>query len=120
MLVLTPELLAAAYRLLHCSRPFCDWNLPEHDDLTFRVAKTSQWFARFVRWSDGSRGILVSGSCVGTLQTLLVYMAHEMIHLHLDELGYDKNVPTNRHSARFRALAKEACEIHRFDYKAFF
>jgi hypothetical protein len=113
---LTPELLAASYRLLHCSIPFLDWNLPEAEDIVFKVTKTRKWFARFV----APRTIEVSKSSVGQLDTLIRNMGHEMIHLHLDELGYDKVGGSGLHSARFRALALEACKAHGWDYCAFF
>jgi hypothetical protein len=36
-----PELLAAAYELLGHTAPFDKWNLPEPDDIEFRVSKRS-------------------------------------------------------------------------------
>lgn len=121
MITLTPELLAAAYRLLHVSKPFMDWNLPDADDVRFKVVNSRYYFARFVRYGkDDPFVIEVSRNCVGTLATLLPFMGHEMVHMHLDELGYDRKGVETLHSARFRVLAAQVCKVHKWDYKAFF
>lgn len=118
-LPLTPEVLAAAYDYLCATPPFNRWNLPDSDDVTFRVIKSRKVFAQYV-W-DGSHAIEVSSAMVGHTMTLMETMGHEMTHLYLRLTGMESksNVPTV-HNMAFRKLAAQVCGVHGFDPKAFY
>ena len=109
-LCLTPEMLAAAYDYLQTTPPFCDWNLPDSEDVTFKVTRFP---AKFGDWSYNGRHIIrVSGKLVVTTNNLLQTLAHEMIHVHED---HNRCSSRSEHSAAFREWATEVCEIHGWD-----
>ena len=118
-LPLTPEVLAAAYDYLAACEPFNRWNLPDSDDITFRVVKSRKMFAQYV-W-DGTHTIEVSSGTVGHTMTLLESMGHEMVHVHLRQTGMEsKSSNPNVHNLPFRKLAAQVCRVHGFDLKAFY
>lgn len=118
-LPLTKEVLAAAYGLLSVSEPFCRWNLPDSDDVTFRVTKRRDVFARYI-W-DGTHTIEVSSASVGHTATLLEKMSHELVHVHLRQTGMEsKSGDPNVHNTAFRKLASKVCAVHGFDPKEFY
>lgn len=118
-LPLTKEVLAAAYDYLCTTPPFVSWNLPDSDDVKFRVTRSRKVFARYVY--DGDRTIEVSSASVGHSATLLEKMSHEMIHLHLEQTGMEsKGGDDNTHNMAFRKLAARVCNVHGFDVKAFY
>lgn len=118
-LPLTPEVLAAAYDYLASTEPFCRWNLPDSDDITFRVVKSRKMFAQYVY--DGTHTIEVSSGTVGHTATLMTTMAHELTHLHLRLTGMEsKSSNPNVHNLPFRKLAAQVCRVHGFDLKAFY
>jgi len=112
MLHITPEMLAAVYDLLRTTPPFKRWNLPHSDDIEFHVIGTHQKLADYC-----DHTIRVSSASVGTLQTLLAVMAHEMIHIKQDAAG--TCVSGVEHNGEFQRLARQACTIHVWDYKNF-
>lgn len=111
MLCLTPELLRASYELLRHTMPFRRWKLPEAADVAFRVIRSYETRGLFEMHKRPV--ISISSKCVGTVQSLTVTMAHEMVHL------YEETNHTTRkdvmHSARFWRLAKQVCRHHGFD-----
>ena len=114
-LKLTPGLLRAAYELLCEAPPFNKWNLPNSDDIAFRVSRdrtTQGWYS-----FDGTHYIYVSRNLVGYLSTLDSLMAHEMIHVHERHAGACK--PGIEHSAAFKKWAAQVCAIHGWDPKYF-
>lgn len=118
-LPLTPEVLAAAYDYLATCEPFCRWNLPDSDDIKFRVTRTSKVFAQYI-W-DGEHTIEVSSANVGHTKTLMETMGHELIHLHLRLTGMEsRSSNPNVHNMPFRKLAARACKTHGWDLKAFY
>lgn len=118
-LPLTPEILAASYDFLVTTPPFNGWNLPLSEDVGFKVTRSRRWFARY-RWDGHRHTIEVSSNSVGHSTTLLAKMSHELIHLHLEELGMDGRGTEDTHSGAFRQLAEEVCRFHGFDPKAFY
>lgn len=117
-LPLTPAMLLAAYDFLAVTPPFSQWSMPPSDDITFKVSRSRKWFARY-RWV-GKHTIEVSANSVGHSGTLLPKIAHEMIHLHLEELRMDDRGTPDTHSGAFRVLAAEVCGFHGWDLKAFY
>jgi hypothetical protein len=112
-LPLTSELLAHAYDYLTCLPPFAKFNMPPSDDIKFRVIKSKKIFARYFI-EGGVHHIDVSSKMVGSHIVLLSTLAHEAIHLHLEEIG-----ACDLHGPSFQALADKVCLIHGFDRLTF-
>lgn len=118
-LPLTPEVLAAAYDYLVTTQPFANWNLPDSDDIKFRVIRSRKVFAQYIY--DGGHTIEVSSGTVGHTKTLMETMAHELVHLHLRITGMEsRSKSEDVHNMPFRKLAAKVCATHGFDPKAFY
>lgn len=117
-LPLTKEMLATSYDYLVTTPPFSRWNLPDSEDVSFKVTKSKEHYARYV-W-DGTHCIEVSAAAVGHTATLMEKMAHEIIHLHLRLTGMEsRSRDPNVHNAAFRKFAAIVCKVHGFDSKSF-
>lgn len=111
----TRDTLRAAYNYLNETPPFNRWNLPDGDDVVFRVVRDRTVYG----WHDLHRGkhvVAVSSATVGQTITLLKTVAHEMVHMH--ERGSSAACRTG-HSAAFHRWAEQVCKYHGFDPKAF-
>ncbi len=107
---LTPEVLHAAYEYLRTTRPFCNWALPDADDMKFKVVRD-----RLYGYSvDNKNTIAVSTYRVGRTDCLMETMAHEMVHLHLDRFKV-----RGAHGRPFKAATAQVCKEHGFDPKRF-
>lgn len=119
-LSLTPDMLRAAYDFLCMTQPFSKWNLPDGEDVKFRVVRDPAlrgWYTCRMRSGALYHIIGISSRNIGHTQNLIATMAHEMIHLHEAHAGMCKaNV---QHSAAFNKLAERVCKIHGFDVKLF-
>lgn len=121
---LTPAMLECAYELLRATPPFKGWRLPEADDVEFHAThvKSDRW-SDFSHWYD-DRGKKPRGKWVIRIDprgchqigTLLVLLAHEMVHLYQAVRGGRLDV---EHGADFRRLAKQVCARHGFDLGSF-
>lgn len=114
---ITPQVLRAVYKLLTEMEPFSKWNLPDADDIGFKVIKDKEHLAFFKVFARKPHlRIQVSDYNVGHTNTLLPTMAHEMIHLfmHITEQS-----DTNDHGETFRAHAATVCGLHGWDPKHF-
>lgn len=119
-LPLTPEMLAGAYEYLKATPPFSKWNLPETDEVGFRLSNSQRELGRY-RWDGAKHTITASRKAIGHTATLLRFMAHEMVHLHLEETGMEsRRGGEDTHNAAFRVLAAQVCKVHGFDPKAFY
>ncbi len=110
-LSLTKEALAAAYDYLCEFEPFSKWNMPESEDIKFRVMKRKDRTAHYAM-SDGVHEIAVSSAYVGQHDVLLSSIAHEMLHLHMAQTCWNRRNP---HDAAFQKFADRICKIHHFD-----
>jgi len=111
-----PDQLAAAYDMLRLCNPFCDWCLPHSDEIEFSVAPYRARSGWYLQKPNGDHHIAISDKHVGSLNTLIMVMAHEMIHLYQ---FINKTNTKHFHNANFRELAHEVCLIHSWDYKLF-
>jgi hypothetical protein len=111
MLPLSTEVLRAAYDYLEATPPFCKWNLPQGEDVHFRVVKTNRWSAQHWKWANGHH-IDISRGKIGQTITLMVAMAHEMVHLHLK---HNKCDDKGMHGLAFQKCCRQVCEYHGFD-----
>lgn len=119
-LPLTPETLAAAYDYLSATPPFSRWGLPESEDVVFKLNKARLHSGQYQL--DGKRHtITASVHAIAHTQSLIRMMAHEMIHLYLEKMGWEsRNGGENCHNAAFRKFAAQVCKVHGFDPKAFY
>lgn len=118
-LPLSKEMLAGAYDFLVTTPPFNKWNMPPSEDIGFKVSRSRKWFARY-RWNGSRHTIEVSANSVAYSDTLLAKMSHELIHMHLEELGMEGRGGPDTHSGAYRKLAEDVCKHHGFDPKAFY
>lgn len=106
---LTPDLLASAYNMLRETAPFDKWNLPDADDVRFRILKTKRLYGdagmRAGQWT-----IRLSEGKHTRLGRVLETMAHEMIHVHLREIGCHSD--SRHHGPAFNACADQVCAEH--------
>lgn len=114
-LPLTPETLQAAYDYLKTTPPFNRWNLPDGEDVRFKVMRSRDvrgWY-----WTEGERHwIGISSHCIGRTDSLMSTMSHEMLHLHERQTCIETKA---QHSRAFSKLAARVCGIHGFDAKLF-
>lgn len=118
-LPLTPEILAAAYDYLRTTPPYSRWNLPDSEDVKFRVGKFRDTFANY-QWDGKQHTVTMSVAAIGHTRTLFETMAHEMIHMHLEEQGLESRGTKATHNVAFRKFAAQVCKFHGFDVKAFY
>lgn len=116
-LPLSSDVLAAAYEYLSTTQPFSEWNLPDSEDVKFRVIKAPDVRGWYLLGHDGSHTIAVSSRCIGRTQSLIETMAHEMVHLHQGDVKMD--TPGAQHNRAFWKLADSVCGFHGFDPKLF-
>lgn len=113
---LTPEALAAAYDYLRTTAPFDRWNLPESEDVVFRVTKTPHVRGRYL-FESGRHVIEASTRCLGHTLSVMALMAHEMVHLHQRHVCME--TPGAEHNAAFHKIAGQVCRVHGFDERLF-
>lgn len=120
-LPLTPETLEAAYEFLKTTPPFNRWNLPDGEDVRFTVGKFRRdEFGRY-QWDGTRHTINMSANAIGHTSTLLRKLAHEVIHLYLEEMGWEsRKVDEDTHNTAFRKFAAVVCRHHGWDPKEFF
>lgn len=116
MFDLTPEMVRASYDLLCTTPPFNTWNLPDSDDVVFRVDR-SKTVSAWQTYDSVTHTICASRECISSLPLLIRYVAHEMVHVH------EANVRAGRsdvqHGTAWKKWAEQVCKIHGFDQKAF-
>lgn len=111
MLTLYPKIIKAAYEYLCHTPPFSKWKLPPSDEIDFKVTR-----AKWVRgYATGGTKIGVSNLCVGRTDSLMAVVAHEMIHIHNHQLGFDDS----KHGPEFHKFARVVCKVHGFDPSLF-
>jgi hypothetical protein len=115
----TAETLRAAYDYLVTTPPFRSWGLPDSDDVRFKVGRFRSHCAHY-QWDGKQHTITASINAIGHTDTLFRKMAHEIVHLHLEELGMDSRGTANTHSGAFRRLAADVCDVHGWDVKVFY
>lgn len=114
-LILTREIIAAAYDLLEHTEPFCRWNVPSSDRVKFEIVQTKYLTGQCVLEGPDYM-IRISDASVGHLDTLLMTMAHEMVHVHM---WHQQIREKDYHGPGFRKLAAQVCKVHGFDPKLF-
>lgn len=117
-LPLTPEILRAAYDFLCTTPPFSKWNMPPGEDVKFRVLRGSPHRLDYGEYQFVKRKHVISvmRARTGHTLSLMVLMAHEMVHLYEQETGF---ATAAQHTKTFLKLAERVCKYHGFDPKAF-
>jgi SprT-like family len=113
-LPLTPDTLRALYDFLNETPPFKRWNLPDGEDVEFRVVRDHSRYA--YHELDGEKNTITFSSLnIGHTSTLLRVMAHEMVHV------YERRSKSGAtgHSRAFLRWGAQVCKYHGFDPKEF-
>lgn len=112
---LTPEICRATYALIAETEPFCNWPLPDADEVKFEVKRFRDRAADAEK--IGETWLLRFNECwCGTLHGLTLHVMHEMCHV-----AHGETCPGDHahHGKWFHALAREVCRVHHLDPKAF-
>jgi hypothetical protein len=118
-LPITPETMAAAYDYLATTPPFSGWNLPDSEDVLFKLSRRLREYGRY-QWNGSRPTITASVKSIAYTSTLMRFMSHEMIHLYLEKTGWESPGGEDTHNAAFRRFAVQVCKYHGFDPKAFY
>ncbi len=119
-LVITPEMLAGMYEYLRTTPPFKSWRLPPSSEIKFKISKSKTEYGTY-QWDRKRHTITGSKNAIGQTYTLARFMAHEMVHMHLEITGQEsRNGGRNTHNAAFRRYAVRVCKYHGFDLKEFY
>lgn len=116
---LTKTMLAFVYGALRERMPFCRWNLPPPEEVTFGILpKKADFFGDYMRGKCGAgHRIRLSQELHGRMSAVLSTMAHEMCHMKLECAGRRER---NDHGPQFRKLASRVCRHNRdFDIEFF-
>jgi hypothetical protein len=116
-LPLNKEMLEAAYELARTTPPFKSWNLPDGEDISFRVTRDPFRRGHYRKDKHGRHEIAVSALSIGYTHNLFETVCHEAIHLHQEISGMANGA---EHNASFRKLAAGVCKFHGFDPKLFY
>lgn len=113
---ITPEMMVQTYELLRVTLPFRRWKLPHPDDITFRVSAHRDRHAHYsTDTAKGTKEICVSQFFAKDLDKLTQDIAHEIVHLRLDEVG-DYRV---KHGPKYQCLAAIVCRRLHWDLHSF-
>lgn len=109
----TPYIVSLHYEALAHTPPFDKWNLPAAEDITFKVFRKENLYGYYTRNKRSFTGLTIGiGPKVGHLSTLHGTLGHEMIHMHLDRLGWANG---SEHNTAFRILAAKVASLQGFD-----
>jgi hypothetical protein len=118
MLPLTPQALKGAYDFLRSTAPFCRWDLSPGEAVEFKILRTPHFEGdHWVKTPNGKHIIRVSSRTIGHTMSLIVVMAHEM--LHAVQTIKKTETPGAQHNADFHRRAAQVCNYHGFDLKTF-
>lgn len=113
---LHPQHIEAIYECLRALPPFSRWKLPHGEDVVFRTAYRQDARGEYRRLPSGDHEIMVSTACCGHWDTIVMTVAHEMIHLHQERQGLAS--PSN-HNEAFVRTARRVARMYGWDPLAF-
>ena len=114
--LLTTSSLRQAYEFLSSVPPFSRWNLPHQEDVVFLVVQDRRHYGWCRKRKHEPFEIAISASLVGSVDTLMRVMAHEMIHLH--QRSCRMETKGAQHNAAWYKLAEQVGKATGFDAKA--
>lgn len=114
---LTPALIRKAYEFIIETPPFDKYLFPDSEGITFKVSRADGHFGQFIVSEDDKLVIELSDKIIGHTDLLMMFLAHEIIHLyqHLNKLDSART----QHNAQFKKMAAKVCLEHGYDLKAF-
>lgn len=110
---ITPEMIERTYELLRVTPPYNRWKLPPGEEVEFGVMNCA-FPGGDCLTENGKTRIRISTRRIGRLHNLVEYVAHEMVHMHIQRKGI-----RTEHGREFKAAAKVVCRHHGFDPKLF-
>ena len=123
LLNVNPDQLQAAYHFVCALEPFNLWAheekrkpFPHPDTIEFRVTGDVACWAWKQRKPNGTFIIAYSDNAPRQAHHLVMYMAHEIIHLYQD---INKLETRSMHNRDFHARAARVCGIHGYDPRLF-
>lgn len=111
-MLVTPTTLESGYEFLKTLKPFQSWKLPDSDSVEFHVIKAKGVMGEFL----APNSIRVSAHSCRSIETTLMTLAHEMIHLYQHIKGTETR---GEHNAEFHRIADRVCKIHLWDRGVF-
>lgn len=109
---ITKATLIAAYELIRTTPPFLGWKLPDAGEIDFVVTRDRN------RCGDCDEDtIRISSHLHGTVESVLLTMRHEMVHLY--QKLHKRETSNTEHNSDFRQLARKVCDKHKLDAKMF-
>jgi len=113
ILSLSPDVLRSAYAYLAETDPFRRWNLPDSDDILFKITRSKVLCGYHDDGKPDSRKLIiaVSSHFNKTTMALMMTMAHEMAHVH--QFKHFKH--ESEHGPGWKKLADQICRAHGFD-----
>lgn len=116
---LTPRLMHDFYKAFSRTPPFGQkgWRLLPADEVIFKVSRTLHLGDHSYTPGKKDHAIALSELRHGHLHTMLVTLAHEMVHL--VQAVEKTETPKAEHNADFRRRAKIVCRAFGFDPKEF-
>ena len=112
-ILVTPEIIRAAYDMLVLIPPFNTWGLPPSSEVKFDVSKSR---AIYGDYRSAPHLIRVSATTVGTIEPVIRTVAHEIIHL---KQNIDGTETRAMHNKVFKTLAADVCRAFTWDEKGF-
>ena len=103
---ITPEIARGAYEFLHTIPPFNGWNLPDGEDIKFKIIKSHMTSGEYRHYGGDDHEIAVYKDMMPP--ALLGVVAHEMIHLHQRMTKTDGG---GAHNRSFKILASKITKI---------
>lgn len=113
---ITPDILIGAYEFLRTTPPFRGWRLPHADSVEFRVINKRGVHGWYMNGWSAAHRIDISEPRHEHTITVLMTMAHEMVHLHQHAKGL---VTGHEHNTDFYRRARRVCNIHGWDFAVF-
>lgn len=116
---LTPAILQASYDFLRSTPPFNKWKMPPGKDVEFRVIRKRDRLGAYHGYihDKGKHTIDMCGARLSHTSSLILIMAHEMLHLYQRVKGTETS--NSEHNAEFFRLTEIICKHHGFDPKFF-
>ena len=105
MIPVTADTIKSVYVMLLSFPPFCRWNLPPAENLTFYVVPFTSEHAEY---DPNKKTLRVSVVRVSTFLSLIAAVAHEMAHVRQDYAG--RWPVKNVHNAEFHKLTQQICK----------
>jgi hypothetical protein len=95
--------------------------MPPEDRIKFVIKRNNLKAFATYQWDGKQHVISLSPIAISHLDTMIEKVAHEMIHMYLEENGLEsRSLDSDAHNKHFRKYAARVCKHHGWDPKAFF